>query len=63
MRRALGGLCVVSAFVLPFVVVPMLAARYTDAIAWSYGMQGPTITIGTPLLVLMIQGLRLWNGD
>lgn len=63
MNKIVGALCVFMAFALPFVIVPLLPAQMINSVAFSYGMQGPALVIGTPCIVLMIQGLRLWNGD
>lgn len=51
------------AFGLPFLVVPALPDRLILGGGWNTAMQGPAFALGAPLLVLLIQGLRLWNGD
>jgi hypothetical protein len=57
LRRAIGLLLIVAAFVLPLWLVPMLPDRALVAIAFGYGF------VGTPFLVLMIQGIRMFQGD
>jgi hypothetical protein len=57
LRRAIGVVLIVLAFVLPLWLVPMLPDRALVAIAFGYGF------VGTPFLVLMIQGVRMFNGD
>ena len=58
MRRLAGLGLLTAAFVLPFVVMPSLPDRVIQAAVYSW-----INPLGFGVVVLIVQGLRMWNGD